>query len=207
MRLTFGFKEAACVFYTQCHCRSKSQNNRELNRKSAPLISSPSSSSFALTGMHRKSIEAAEKLRSSDDEIDDTDASKDADDSMRSSEAKAGAAVSFARSLTAAADPLKDLDSNSPSKCNSPASSPPLPPGRDPSMKDDLRSHSIAALRAKAMEHSAKVLSQSSSSLGPVSNQPVSAVIPASLSTYPSLDRQTSMSSYPFHAAASRPIY
>lgn len=205
MSLTFGFKEAACAFCILCHCRSKSQNNRELSRKSSPLISSPSSSSsFALTGMHRKSIEAAEKLRSSDDEIDDTDASKDADDSMRSSEAKSGAAVSFAKSLTPA-DSSKDQESDSPSKCNSPAPSPPLL-GRDPSVKDDLRSHSIAALRAKAMEHSAKVLSQSSS-LGHVSSPSVSAVVPTSLSMYPSLDRQTNMPSYPFHTAASRPIY
>lgn len=36
MSLTFGFKEAAYAFCIQCHCRSKSQNNRELSRKSGP---------------------------------------------------------------------------------------------------------------------------------------------------------------------------
>lgn len=144
-------------------------------------------------------------MKSSDDENDDTDASKDADDSMMSRDAKPGSAVSFSKAL-AGGTVTKDQDSESASKCNSTASSSPPLQGRDPIMKDDLRSHSIAALRAKAMEHSAKVMSQSSS-LGPVPSHPAASVVPTSLSVYPSLDRPTSISSYPFHAAASRPIY
>lgn len=153
--------------------------------------------------MHRKSIEAADKLRCSDDE-GDTDLSKDGADSMMSSEGKRGTSLPVTKLPPSRTESSEDMDSVT--KCNSPPTST-LVAG-DPPAKDDLRSHSIAALRAKAMEHSAKLLSQSSGPMGHHVNQMSgSPVIPTSLTTYPGLERQGNMSYPSFHASAPRPIY
>lgn len=82
------------------------------------------------------------------------------------------------------------------------------------SVRDDLRSSSIANLRAKALEHSAKVLSQSlplMPSSGQHHQDHSSPGVNSSTHLthlYPSLDPSRS-SSYPFHSTSGtgRPIY
>lgn len=196
---------ASCI---HCHCRSKSQIVRLIRvrlQKSRQLISP--SPSFKLTGMHRKSIEAADKLRCSDDE-GDTDLSKDGADSMMSNEGtkrRTPPPIMTKLPPPSMTESSEDMDSLALSKSSSPSSALALHE-RDPPAKDDLRSHSIAALRAKAMEHSAKLLSQSSAPVSHHVTQITSPpVIPTSMTTYSALERQTNMS-YPFHAT-SRPIY
>lgn len=85
---------------------------------------------------------------------------------------------------------------------------------------DDLRSSSIAALRAKAMEHSAKVLQSLPGQTGPgqhLSAHQVAALNEQSAANSAALlyhlDRQNSANGlpssvpYPFHSAPVRPIY
>lgn len=174
--------------------------------------------------MHRKSIEAAEKLKS--DEEFDTDASKDAtNDNTTPCDMKSGTPISFSKSLAQCSESPKGTASDSSSKCNSPpltsttSSSPHFP--REPSFRNDLRSNSIAVLRAKAIEHNAKVLSQSASPNHQRSSisqqqqhqqhgqhqQQSPPLVPTSISMYTSLDPRSHPVPYPFHASAGRPVY
>ncbi|KAI1297237.1 Visual system homeobox 2 [Halotydeus destructor] len=169
------------------------------SRKSMNEDKNSSFDSF-LAGMHRKSIEAAEKLGHSADEESDTEADTGSKDG-RLSEASSRVSDQGHKQRPS---PPAIRGSPSPGargtgghdKCNS-------SPGVG-KPESDLRTSSIANLRAKAMEHSAKVL-QSLPSLpgqGPPGGHGDQALLYH-------LDRQVASSSvsYPFHSAPIRPIY
>lgn len=106
----------------------------------------------SLAGMHRKSLEAADKLKDSDQsDADSKDHSEHSNASnpnkptpdmnhLQSSLSKATGNCSPTTGSTSAS--LYNAVMSSNNKCNN---------------KEDLRTSSIATLRAKAMEHSAKV--------------------------------------------------
>ncbi|RWS24223.1 visual system homeobox 2-like protein, partial [Leptotrombidium deliense] len=137
-----------------------------------------------LLGMHKKSIEAADKLKDVESEGDSRDVLSEASHESKSSKA--------ANALIDPQSPGKSESSSSPVSNASTTATSPIK--CNSSSKEDLRSHSIAALRAKAVEHSAKVLQ---ATLQPVNDNqnPVF-----------TLDRQSAASvSYPF-ASTPRPF-
>ncbi|XP_074593285.1 uncharacterized protein LOC141849022 isoform X2 [Brevipalpus obovatus] len=161
-----------------------------------------------LLGMHKKSIEAADKLRETDTEGESRDASspncsspglsKDGrDSSLKNCRQDSHPQVQRQNCLS----PCKSITSASPT-------SPLSPSKKCDTFSSDLRSNSIAALRAKAIEHSAKVLQ---SLPNPSSETHLINPNNHSLHMY-NIDRQgvgnyTSSSSLPYSFTGSRPIY
>ena len=209
-----------------------------------------------LTGMHRKSIEAAEKLGHSDDEMEGCDSK----DGMSECSSRSGHEMnkqqqhhqqqrvppannnnmSKQQNASSPADTLSPKSSGkgtpgphrptpptlsplndrpSPEKCNTSSNN-----NNNTSVttiggvviRDDLRTSSIAALRARAMEHNAKMLHSLPGPPGSIMppNHPSGGMGDpnSSAALLYHLDRQnastipTSMP-YPFHSAPVRPIY
>lgn len=198
--------------------------------------------------MHRKSIEAAEKLRSDseadDDTIDDERSQESRKEHQRNQDQRSPVTIpptsqnnshkgSKTKRKEGKSQQQTVIDSHTDQSSSSPPSSrvssshdglsQTSPPATSSSsspflVRDDLRSSSIANLRAKALEHSAKVLSQSlplMPSSGHHSQQHHQDHSSPGVNSsthlthlYPSLDPSRS-SSYPFHSTSGtgRPIY
>jgi OAR domain len=148
--------------------------------------------------MHKKSTEALDKLKVTKTEGD----SQDDPGSQSSGSVKN---TKFESRQMNCSSPTKSIASSSDS---SSLSASPIKPSCD-AFNQDLRSNSIATLRAKAIEHSAKVLQDSLQGVGSISGH-------SNLSSIPiySLERPTSNPNlsqtplpYSFLSPATRSIY
>ena len=202
--------------------------------------------------MHRKSIEAAEKLGHSDDEMEGCDSK----DGMSECSSRSGHEMNKQQhqqrvpSANNIVMSKQQQNASSPADTQSPKSSGkgtpgphrPTPPTSSPLnerpspdkqcntssnnnpvttvggvvIRDDLRTSSIAALRARAMEHNAKMLHSLPGPPGSIMppNHPTGGMgdPTSSAALLYHLDRQNASSiptsmPYPFHSAPVRPIY
>ena len=149
--------------------------------------------------MHKKSIEALDKLKVTEAESD-----SQGDSILGSQSSKSIKVSKYDSRRNNCSSPAKSIASSSES-----SSMPASPAKPNETFSTDLRRNSIAALRAKAIEHSAKVLQDSLQ--GITSNSEHSNL--SSTSIY-SLDRPTSNPNfsqsslpYPFSNPTSRHIY
>lgn len=185
--------------------------------------SSPSESTSYLTGMHKKSIEAADKLRDSDSGGESSAPSpsssspgprKDEGNCARWRAIKRITTLLLsAESKASGRQELPErVNCSSPSKSVVTSPSSPMSPSliKCDSLNGDLRSNSIASLRAKAMEHSAKVLQSSGQTL-PTIDHHLNYQNNGSLHLY-SIDRQSVASNYssasiPYSFPGPRSVY
>ncbi|XP_071043152.1 visual system homeobox 2 [Parasteatoda tepidariorum] len=139
-------------FYRFLEFKNLDRVNRPFSQRVDSQKQTGFSSSVVQTGMHRKSQEAAEKLKDSD--LSGSEEHSRQNPKTSSLETFQSAVQQFHQEI----HPGSSSSVSSSSRESSPIlSSVPHP------NKEDLRSSSIASLRAKAMEHSAKVFGNESS--------------------------------------------